>query len=96
MHFTQVIIRPVVSEKSTAIKDESGKVTFIVNPKANKIEIAKAVETLFSVKVQDVNVIRVRPLARRRQGKVVGKTPGFKKAYVTLASGSKIEFFEGV
>ncbi|SHN56770.1 50S ribosomal protein L23 [Desulfovibrio litoralis] len=96
MHFTQVIMRPVVSEKSTAMKDENGKVTFIVNPKANKIEIAKAVEALFSVKVEDVNVVRMRPIARRRQGRVVGKTVGYKKAYVTLASGDKIEFFEGV
>ena len=96
MHFTQIIIRPVVSEKSTAMKEESGKVTFIVNPKANKIEIAKAVEFLFSVKVADVNVVKARPLARKRQGKVVGKTAGFKKAYVTLVEGSKIEFFEGV
>ena len=96
MDYTQVLIKPVVSEKATFVKDETGHVVFYVHPQANKIEIKKAVEAAFQVKVEDVNVIKRRASARSRWGRTVGHVPGYKKAYVKLAAGDKIEIFEGV
>ncbi len=97
MDYSQIILKPVVTEKATFIKEADNKVSFMVHPKANKVEIKRAVETAFpSVKVLDVNVVVRKPSAKTRAGRAVGKTPGWKKAYVTLAEGSKIEFFEGV
>lgn len=90
-----IIIRPVVSEKSmlgTAMK----KYTFEVAKNANKIEIAKAVEELFGVKVSKVNTLNIRGRFRR-QGRNEGYTSAWKKAVVTLTEDSKnIEFFEGM
>ncbi len=96
MDYTQILIKPVISEKATELKDAGNQVAFYVHPEANKIEIQRAVEEAFKVKVEAVNVIRRQPMARQRMGRITGKTPGFKKAYVTLAKGDKIEFFEGV
>ncbi len=97
MNYSQIILKPVVTEKATFIKEADNKVSFLVHPKANKIEIKKAVEAAFpGVKVLDVNVTVKKPVSKSRGGRVVGKTPGHKKAFVTLAEGSKIEFFEGV
>lgn len=96
MDYTQILIKPIVSEKATFVKDASQQVAFYVNPKANKIEIRKAVEAVFNVKVSAVNVLVGKPVARSKQGRVVGQTTGYKKAYVTLAAGEKIDFFEGV
>lgn len=90
-----IIIRPIITEKSMsglAMK----KYTFKVAKDANKIQIAKAVEELFGVKVSKVNTINVRGRLRR-QGRSQGFTPAWKKAIVTLTEGSKsIEFFEGM
>lgn len=90
-----IIIRPVISEKSmtgTAMK----KYTFKVAKDANKIEIAKAVEELFEVKVAKVNTLNVKGHLRR-QGRTQGYTPSWKKAIVALTKDSKeIEFFEGM
>ena len=96
MEYANILLKPVISEKATMVKDAANQVVFFVHPAANKIEIAKAVEAAFSVKVDTVRVVRRRPLARSRMGKVTGRIPGYKKAYVTLAQGDKIEFFEGV
>ncbi|GFM34340.1 50S ribosomal protein L23 [Desulfovibrio subterraneus] len=96
MNYTQILIKPLVSEKASDLKDYAEKVTFYVAPSANKIEIKKAVEEAYKVKVESVNVIRRKPMARVRQGRTVGQIPGFKKVYVTLAPGEKIELFEGV
>jgi large subunit ribosomal protein L23 len=96
MEYANILLRPLVSEKATMIKDAANQVVFFVHPGANKIEIARAVEKAFSVKVDAVHVVRHRPLARKRMGKVTGHIAGYKKAYVTLAKGDKIEFFEGV
>ena len=63
---------------------------------ANNVPIAKAVEKAFSVTVKGVRVVKHKSLARSRMGRVTGRIPGYKKAYVTLAQGDKIEFFEGV
>jgi Ribosomal protein L23 len=96
MDYSQVILRPLVSEKATFMKDEANQVAFFVNPRANKIEIKSAVEKAFNVKVTDVRIVCKKPGDRKRQGRVVGRVSGYKKAYVTLAEGAKIEFFEGV
>lgn len=90
-----IIIRPVVTEKSMAGIAEK-KYTFEVAKSAGKIEIAKAVEELFKVNVKKVNTVNVRGKFRR-QGRSEGYTPSWKKAYVTLTEDSKnIEFFEGM
>ena len=96
MDYSQIILRPLVSEKATFMKDEANQVAFFVNPRANKIEIKSAVEKAFNVKVTDVRIVCKKPGDRKRQGRVVGRVSGYKKAYVTLAEGAKIEFFEGV
>jgi len=96
MEYANILLRPLVSEKATMVKDAANQVVFFVRPEANKIEIAKAVEKAFSVKVEAVRIVRRRPIDRTRMGKVTGRISGSKKAYVTLAKGDKIEFFEGV
>lgn len=99
MDYTQILIKPLISEKGTYLKEEVNQVAFFVRKDANKIQIKKAVEDAFDVKVEAVNVVVKKPQAkmvtrgRRRQA---SQLPGYKKAYVTLAPGSKIEFFEGV
>ncbi len=96
MDYTQILIKPLVSEKATYVREQANQVAFYVHPKANKIEIAKAVESAFEVSVENVNVITVKSRDRIRQGRVKGKISGYRKAYVTLAEGQTIEFFEGV
>lgn len=96
MDYSQIILKPVVTEKSTFLKEESNQITFLVSPRANKVEIKKAVEEAFKVKVEDVKVVVRKAAPKTRHGRVVGKISGWKKAYVTLAEGDKIEFFEGV
>ena len=96
MEITSVLLKPLLTEKTTLIKDEAQQVAFMVHTLANKLEIKQAVEKAFDVKVEAVNVVRRAPLNRERQGRVVGRKAGWKKAYVTLRQGDKIEFFEGV
>ncbi len=96
MDYTKILLRPVVTEKATMLREQADQVAFFVDPKANKIEIGKAVEEAFKVKVEKVNVVTVKPRRRMRQGRVKGRISGYRKAYVTLAQGDKIEFFEGV
>ena len=96
METTSVLLKPLLTEKTTLIKDEAQQVAFMVHTLANKLEIKQAVEKAFDVKVEAVNVVRRAPMNRERQGRVVGRKPGWKKAYVTLRRGDKIEFFDGV
>ncbi|MBQ7608661.1 MAG: 50S ribosomal protein L23 [Desulfovibrionaceae bacterium] len=96
MNKSYVLVRPFISEKSTALHDAYNRFTFEVHPNANKAEIKEAIEETFDVTVKSVNVVRMRSVNRTRQGRTVGRTKCFKKAYVTLAEGDKIEFFEGV
>jgi large subunit ribosomal protein L23 len=86
-----VLVRPVVSEKSYGLLDE-GKYTFIVAPEANKTEIRLAVEAVFGVKVTNVNTIN-RPGKRRRTRYGWGQRPDTKRAIVTLADGDRIDIF---
>lgn len=95
MDHTQILLRPVVTEKATALRGDSNQVAFFVHPDANKIEIKKAVEKAFSVKVVAVNVMTGKAREHVRNRKMV-HVSGWRKAYVTLAAGEKIEFFEGV
>ncbi len=88
-----VIIAPVVSEKSYALMEE-GAYTFVVNPNANRIEIRKAVEDIFGVRVLDVRTVNVKPKPKRR-GWTSGKRRQWKKAIVTLHPEDSIELFEG-
>jgi large subunit ribosomal protein L23 len=96
MDYTQILRKPLISEKATDAKEESNQVLFYVAKEANKIEIKKAVEEAFQVQVESVNVVNRRPEKRKRFGRTIGQTSGYKKAYISLAPGEKIEFFEGV
>ncbi len=96
MRLEQVIRRPLLSEKVMEQKETENIVAFEVDPRANKIEVKKAVEAQFKdVKVEDVRILRGHGKVRR-QGKFMGRRMDWKKAYVRLTEGSKIEFFEGV
>ena len=96
MHVYDIIKRPIVTEKSNAQADNSKQYTFEVDTRANKIQVKDAVETAFSVKVLEVNIVNI-PAKMGRYGRLmVTKKPAYKKAVVTLASGSSITFFEGV
>ena len=90
-----VIKKPIITEKSTIARDEGNKYFFEVDYRANKIEIAKAVEKLFKVKVLTVRTMNMIG-KKRRMGKAVGKKSDWKKAVVTLAPGNSIEIHEGV
>jgi large subunit ribosomal protein L23 len=91
----QLIRRPLISEKSTRLKESSNTVCFEVDRRANKIDIQRAVEKLFGVKVADVRVAN-RQGKWKRMGRFLGRRKNWKKAYVRLAAGEKLEFFEGV
>ncbi len=96
MRVQEIIRRPLITEKSTLLKDEKGIVAFEVDARANKIEIKRAVEAQFKVRVAEVRVANMHGKVRR-QGRFVGRQPDWKKAYVRLKAGEKpIEFFEGV
>lgn len=95
MNKNYVLVRPLQTEKTNAMLLKHHRCVFEVHPDANKTEIKKAVEELFGVTVLNVSVVSRRPIDRKRQGRVIGRTKGYKKAYVTLAEGDKIEFFEG-
>ena len=87
-----VIIEPVVSEKSYALLD-AGRYTFVVHPTANKTEIKQAVESIFNVKVANVNTLN-RKGKRKRFGLTFGQRKSTKRAIVTLAEGDQIDIFE--
>ncbi|NIR42465.1 MAG: 50S ribosomal protein L23 [Gemmatimonadetes bacterium] len=91
----EVIVRPIITEKSTAGQAEENRYTFEVLRDAGKVEIKQAVEALFNVHVLKVRTSRQRGKWRRR-GVHVGKRPNWKKAMVQLAEGETIEVFEGL
>jgi large subunit ribosomal protein L23 len=93
LHPNQVLLAPVVSEKSYELIEQR-KYAFRVHPDAHKTQIRQAVEELFQVRVQAVNVIKVQPKPKRR-GLIRGQKPGWKKAIVQLREGDSIEIFEG-
>ena len=87
--YTDIIIAPVITEKS-AIQAENNVYTFKVNANANKTQIKKAVEEAFGVKVVKVNTLNTKAKSKR-VGRYTGKTNTYKKAFITLADGDKIE-----
>ncbi len=93
LHASQVLLAPIVSEKSYAAST-AGQYTFKVHSEAHKTQIRQAVEQMFDVKVQRVNVIKVQPKPKRR-GAIKGTRQGWKKAIVQLRAGDTIEIFEG-
>jgi large subunit ribosomal protein L23 len=96
MRIQEVIRRPLITEKSTQLRDEKNIIAFEVARRANKIDVKRAVEAQFKVKVAEVRIALVHGKIRR-QGKFAGQRPDWKKAYVRLVAGEKpIEFFEGM
>jgi large subunit ribosomal protein L23 len=93
-HYSQVIRSPLITEKGTLVNEQANQVLFKVAPDANKVEIQKAVEQFFNVKVVKVRTVRVLGKVRR-VGRSIGRRSDWKKAYVTLAEGQRIDFFEG-
>jgi large subunit ribosomal protein L23 len=94
MNQYDVIVRPIVTEKSSLLKDGGNQYVFEVARTANKIEITKAVERLFKVKVMSVRVMNMEG-KKRRLGKFSGKRPDWRKAIVKVNRKDKISFFEG-
>jgi large subunit ribosomal protein L23 len=90
----EIIKKPVISEKTTGLMAEN-KYTFVVDKRANKIQIKNAVQDIFNVTVLDVRTMIVKGKVKR-MGRYQGKTPDKKKAIVTLKQGDKIEIFEGL
>ncbi len=91
-----VIRRPVITEKATLLKDDEHTLCFEVDRRASALDVRRAVETVFKVKVDDVRVMNVRG-KRKRLGRFEGFRPSWKKAYVKLAPDQKmVEYFEGV
>jgi large subunit ribosomal protein L23 len=95
MDIYHTIRRALITEKSTVAKEESNKYIFEVDRRANKIEVATAVEKLFKVKVLDVHVMNIVG-KKKRVGRIMGEKRSWKKAIVTLAPGNRVEIHEGV
>ncbi len=95
----EVIVKPILSEKMSALTDKQNKVAFIVNKAANKFEIKKAVEDMYGVTVKAVNTLVYQGDVKSRYtkaGVITGRTVSFKKAIVTLAEGDSIDFFSNI
>lgn len=86
-----IVLNPVISEKGTDLSQRENRVVFRVDSRANKIEIRKAIEELYPVKVTSVNTLRVKGKPKRMRAQL-GQTSAWKKAVVTLREGDKIEF----
>ena len=96
MHIYDVIKRPVVTEKSNAQTDANNSYTFVVDRRANKMQVKDAVQTAFNVKVLEVNITNIPAKMGHYGRRIVVKKPAFKKAVVKVAPGNSITFFEGV
>lgn len=95
MHTYEILKRPILTEKTSYLADELHRYTFEVDNRATKQLVQQAVEDIFDVSVERVNIMRVHGKVRRF-GRLVGLTREWKKAIVTLAPGDSISFFEGV
>lgn len=93
MNMYQVIKKPLITEKTSLAREGSNVIAFVVDNEANKIEIKNAVEKLFKVEVKSVKTATVAGKVKRF-GRNIGKRSNWKKAYVTLAEGSSVDFFE--
>lgn len=90
-----IVKKPVITEKTEILRRDYNKYTFEVSPKANKVEIGKAIETIFNVKVESVATINVKSITKRH-GMKLYKTQAKKKAIVKLAAGNTITYFAEV
>ena len=95
MTLHDIIRRPVITEKTGIQKEDFNQVTFEVDRGANRLEVKRAVETVFNVRVDSVKTMHVKGKVKRR-GRIVGKRRDWKKAIVKLMPGERIDFFEGV
>jgi large subunit ribosomal protein L23 len=93
LHPNEVLLAPIVSEKSYSLIDDN-KYSFRIHPDAHKTQVRQAVEDLFNVRVERVNIVKVQPKPKRR-GMTRGTRPGWKKAIVQLRAGDTIEIFQG-
>lgn len=96
MNAYQIIKRPVVTEKANELADRENTYVFEVDRRANKIQIKRAIEEIYGVRVVDVRVVNVKPKRGRWGRRVVLRKPAWKKAYVKVREGDKIQIFEGV
>lgn len=94
MNEYDVVVRPIITEKTSLLKETANQYVFEVQRDANKIEIKKAIEKLFKVKVVSVSVVQLEG-KKKRMGRFSGKKPDWKKAYVKLSPKDKITIFEG-
>jgi len=90
-----IVIRPLITEKTSIQKEVNNQITFEVDRRANRVEIKKAIENIFNVNVFGVRTMQVKGKTKQR-GRIVGKRRDWKKAIVTLMPGERIDFFEGV
>jgi large subunit ribosomal protein L23 len=96
LEYRAIILQPLVTEKSMRESQEANKYSFRVASYANKIEIRRAIEAIFNVRVMSVNTMNVHGKSRRRSNRYrIGQTARWKKAMVTLAPGSSIDILEG-
>lgn len=96
---TEIIFKPIVTEKLTILGEKLNRYGFMVDKNANKIQIKKAVEGLYGVSVTDVNTIRYAGKVKSRNtksGVIAGKKNSYKKAIITLAEGEKIDFYSNI
>ena len=91
----EIIIKPLITEKTSIQKELNNQLTFEVDRRANRIEIKQAIESIFNVRVAAVKTMQITGKIKRR-GRITGKRRDWKKAIVTLLPGERIDFFEGV
>ena len=91
MHW--VLVQPLLTEKITGLREQTNTVGFVVHPEANRVQVKQAVETLLKVKVEKVNLMNVRG-KMKRLGRFAGRRSDWKKAFVTLKEGEKLEMYE--
>ncbi|MFA5971656.1 MAG: 50S ribosomal protein L23 [Lentimicrobiaceae bacterium] len=94
-----IIIKPIITEKMTALGEKLGRYGFVVDKRANKLQIKKAVKELYGVEVEEVNTMTYagkRKSRNTKSGVLTGKTNSFKKAIITLAKGESIDFYSNI
>jgi large subunit ribosomal protein L23 len=91
-----VIKAPLITEKGTLVSEKAGQIVFMVDAKATKHDIRRAVEELFEVEVESVRTLNYLGKTRKRFGRKIGRAPSWKKAYVTLAEGQQLDLLEKV
>lgn len=91
----KILIRPLITEKVTRLRESHNKIGFLVDTKANKLEVKRAAEEILKVRIEKVHMINVQG-KKKRLGRYEGRRPSVKKAILTLRAGEKVDLFEGV